>query len=128
MTRGTKVHTLRGCEVRNPDKVKSAHCRARTVLISAYRRFEKSRKERSSGILRTSTCRHWKPRNPEKLISVSSILGGQVAEIQGSREGGRDRRNSQGKSPKVGCSKSRVAKCREPSRENIWKNFKVGPA
>jgi hypothetical protein len=47
-----------------------------------------------------------------------------VAEIQESRELG----GSQGKSPKVGCSKSRVAKCREPSRENMWQDHKVGPA
>jgi hypothetical protein len=43
-----------------------------------------------------------------------------VAEIQGSRELG----GSQGKSPKVGCSKSRVAKPREdqdhPSEEDKW--------
>jgi hypothetical protein len=43
-----------------------------------------------------------------------------VAEIQGSRELG----GSQGKSPKVGCSKSRVAKSREdqdrPSEEDRW--------
>jgi hypothetical protein len=43
-----------------------------------------------------------------------------VAETQGSRELG----GSQGKSPKVGCSKSRVAKPREdlssPSEEDRW--------
>jgi hypothetical protein len=41
--------------------------------------------------------------------SEPSIRGGQVAEIQGSRELG----GSRGRSPKVGCSKSRVAKPRE---------------
>ena len=44
-----------------------------------------------------------------------------MAEIQGSHELG----GSQGKSPKVGCSKSRVAKPREdlsrPSEEDRWR-------
>jgi hypothetical protein len=47
-----------------------------------------------------------------------------VAEIQGSRELG----GSQGKSPKVGCSKSRVAKPQKdqdrPSEEDRWQRFK----
>jgi hypothetical protein len=47
-----------------------------------------------------------------------------MAEIQESRKLG----GSKGKSPKVGCSKSRVAKCRDPSRENMWQDHKVGPA
>jgi hypothetical protein len=52
--------------------------------------------------------------------SEPSIRGGQVAEIQGSRELG----GSRGRSPKVGRSKSRVAKLREdqsrPSEEDRW--------
>jgi hypothetical protein len=44
-----------------------------------------------------------------------------VAEIQGTRELG----GSRGRSPKVGCSKSRMAKPREdqshPSEEDRWK-------
>jgi hypothetical protein len=52
--------------------------------------------------------------------SKPSIRGGKVAKIQGNRE----LRGSRDRSPKVGCSKSRVVKPREdqsrPSEEDRW--------
>jgi hypothetical protein len=58
--------------------------------------------------------------NGGKNGSEPSIRGGQVAEIQGTRELGGSRDGS----PKVGCSKSRVAKSRKdpsrPSEEDRW--------
>jgi hypothetical protein len=58
-SRGQEVHTLRNCEVRNPDKVKSVHCRASChyIGISGFG---------GSRILRTSTFRHWKVRKPDR--------------------------------------------------------------
>jgi hypothetical protein len=54
--------------------------------------------------------------------SQLSIVGGQVAEIKGSRELG----SSQGESPRVGCSKSRSHKIAR-SEDNRWIQVTGGP-